>query len=493
MKRALTWIAILLMLAGILGIGTAICTNITFSSRGVTISEWEAAMSEQQTAADKVEKMVKSLRTTYDKWKVEDEQWASRGESLMFAAEQSAQAIGGGTGGAEAWNDAYGAWQAAVAEMNALDDPALDGAKKSVKSLNRTTKSVDGAMQDWAAYGDVILSVGVKQGSLFALCIAWRNMLLFGGIALLIVGVFVLPKVRETIAASHQLVGYLFVLPALLFLLVFVAYPIFYNIVLSFKDVDITNINFPDQQNFVGFKNYIALFNDVDHQMTGAIVNTLVFTIGSIFFQFIIGFLMALLFKEKFPLGGFVRGSIMISWLIPVTVSGLLFKFMFGMNGGIINQFLGVFGFAPVEWLYSVDYAMIAVIIANIWIGIPFNMILLLTGLTTIPADIYESCDIDGAKGLRRLFSITIPMIRPAIMSVLTLGFVYTFKVFDLVKVMTSGGPVNRTQLVSIYAYKLAFEKYEYSMGAAAGAIMFIILLIEGMFYIRAIREDEVM
>jgi ABC-type sugar transport system permease subunit len=138
---------------------------------------------------------------------------------------------------------------------------------------------------------------------------------------------------------------------------------------------------------------------------------------------------------------------------------------MFGMNGGIINQFLGVFGFTPVEWLYSVDYAMIAVIIANIWIGIPFNMILLLTGLTTIPADIYESCDIDGAKGLRRLFSITIPMIRPAIMSVLTLGFVYTFKVFDLVKVMTSGGPVNRTQLVSIYAYKLAFEKYNPDTG----------------------------
>lgn len=493
MKRALTWIAVLVMLAGVLGIGTAVYTNGVFARHGVTISEWETAMTEQQSAVGKVEKMVKSLRSSYDKWKVEDEQWAARGEGLMLAAEQSAQAISAGTGGAQAWNEAYGAWQAAVAELNASDDPALDAAKKSVKSLNRTTKSVDGAMQDWAAYGDLILSVGVEQGSLFARCIAYRNVLLFGGIALLLAGFFVLPKVRETIAASHQLVGYLFVLPALLFLLVFVAYPIFYNIVLSFKDVDITNINFPDQQSFVGFKNYRDLFADVDRQMVGAIVNTLVFTGGSIFFQFIIGFLMALLFKERFPLGGFVRGSIMISWLIPVTVSGLLFKFMFGMNGGIINQFLGVFGFAPVEWLYSVDYAMIAVVIANIWIGIPFNMILLLTGLTTIPADIYESCDIDGAKGLRRLFSITIPMIRPAIMSVLTLGFVYTFKVFDLVKVMTSGGPVNRTQLVSIYAYKLAFEKYEYSMGAAAGAIMFIILLVEGMFYIRAIREDEVM
>ena len=493
MKRALTWIAVLLMLVGIMGIGAAIYTNITFGMHGVTISEWEAALEAQQGAADKVGKMVGSLRSSYDKWKVDSEQWAERGEGLMAAGEESAAQIMAGTGGADAWNEAYAAWQAAVADMNASDDPALDAVKKSVKSLNRTTKSVDGAMQDWAQHGELIERVGVQSGSLFALCIAYRNLLLIGGIALLLVGFFMLPAVRDAIAASHQLVGYLFVLPALLFLLVFVAYPIFYNFVLSFKDVDITNINFPDQQNFVGFKNYIALFTDVDQQMAGAIVNTLVFTVGSIFFQFIIGFMMALLFKEKFPLSGFVRGSIMISWLIPVTVSGLLFKFMFGMNGGIINQFLSVFGFAPVEWLYSVDYAMIAVIIANIWIGIPFNMILLLTGLTTIPADIYESCDIDGAKGLRRLFSITIPMIRPAIMSVLTLGFVYTFKVFDLVKVMTSGGPVNRTQLVSIYAYKLAFEKYEYSMGAAAGAVMFLILLVEGMFYIRAIREDEVM
>jgi len=493
MKRALTWIAVIVMLAGLLGIGEAIYTNITFSMRGVTINEWETALGEQQSAAGKVGKMVGSLRSSYDKWKVDSEDWAARGAGLMEAAEQSAENVLSGKGGAEAWNEAYAAWQAAVADMNASDDPALDAVKKAVKSLNRTTKSVDGAVQDWAKYGDLILSVGVEPGSLFAICVANRNLLLFGGILLLVAGFFVLPKVREVIAASHQLVGYLFVLPALLFLLVFVAYPIFYNFVLSFKDVDITNINFPDQQNFVGFKNYVALFTDVDQQMLGAIINTLVFTVGSIFFQFIIGFMMALLFKEKFPLGGFVRGSIMISWLIPVTVSGLLFKFMFGMNGGIINQFLGVFGFTPVEWLYSVDYAMIAVIIANIWIGIPFNMILLLTGLTTIPADIYESCDIDGAKGLRRLFSITIPMIRPAIMSVLTLGFVYTFKVFDLVKVMTSGGPVNRTQLVSIYAYKLAFEKYEYSMGAAAGAVMFLILLVEGMFYIRAIKEDEVM
>ena len=221
MKRALTWIAILLMLIGIVGIGAAIYTNITFGMHGVTIAEWETALEAQQGAADKVGKMVKSLRSSYDKWKVDSEEWTERGKGLMTAAENSAEAIFAGTGGAEAWNEAYAAWQTAVAEMNASDDPALDGVKKAVKSLNRTTKSVDGAMQDWAQHGELIQRVGVQSGSLFALCIAYRNLLLMGGIVLLLVGFFMLPAVRDAIASSHQLVGYLFVLPALLFLLVF--------------------------------------------------------------------------------------------------------------------------------------------------------------------------------------------------------------------------------------------------------------------------------
>jgi multiple sugar transport system permease protein len=147
----------------------------------------------------------------------------------------------------------------------------------------------------------------------------------------------------------------------------------------------------------------------------------------------------------------------------------------------------------PVEWLLNGGTAMAAIVTANIWIGIPFNMILILTGLTTIPADIYESANIDGASKLRQLFAITIPMIKPAIMSVLTLGFVYTFKVFDLAWVMTKGGPVNATQLVSTYAYRLSFEELLFSRGAASANVLFIILLVMGFFYIRTIDDSEVM
>jgi multiple sugar transport system permease protein len=120
-------------------------------------------------------------------------------------------------------------------------------------------------------------------------------------------------------------------------------------------------------------------------------------------------------------------------------------------------------------------------------------MMLILTGLTTIPKEMYESASMDGAGWFRRLFFITVPMIKPAIMSVLTLGFVYTFKVFDLAWVMTKGGPVNATQLVSTYSYRLSFEELLFSQGAAAANVLFVILLVVGFFYIRTIDDSEVM
>lgn len=294
---------------------------------------------------------------------------------------------------------------------------------------------------------------------------------------------------------SAAFLGIAFSLPALIYMMIFIGYPIVQNIILSFKNVDVYTFARPEAQSFAGFRNYIELFTGANSILPKAILNTVIFTVCSIFFQFIIGFGLALLFNKKFPGCSFFRGVIMISWLLPVTVAGLLFKFMFQLNGGIINQFLVSLNLlkTPIEWLLSGDTAMTAIIIANIWIGIPFNMMLILTGLTTVPNEIYESAGLDGANKLQTLFQITIPMIKPAIMSVLTLGFVYTFKVFDLVWVMTKGGPVNATELVSTYAYRLSFEEFKFSSGAAAANVLFLILLIVGFFYIRTISDEEAM
>ena len=280
--------------------------------------------------------------------------------------------------------------------------------------------------------------------------------------------------------------GFLFALPAAIYMMVFIGYPMIQNLILSFKNVDVYSFAQPNNQVFVGLQNYIELFTSGNSILTKSIANTLIFTVGSIFFQFIIGFALALLFNKKFAGCSFFRGMTMISWLLPVTVAGLLFKFMFASSGGIINQFL--------VSLHIIDHpksAMVAIIVANIWIGIPFNMMLLITGLTTIPAEVYESCSLDGANKIQTLVMVTIPMIKPAIMSVLTLGFVYTFKVFDLVWVMTKGGPINSTELVSTYAYRLSFEEFQFSKGAAAANILFLILLVVGVFYIKLINEEE--
>lgn len=298
---------------------------------------------------------------------------------------------------------------------------------------------------------------------------------------------------RKRKKKSGTYLGFLFAMPALVYMLVFIGYPMIQNLVLSFKNVDVYTFAKPENQSFVGLQNYTELFTDVNSIMSRSIGNTLLFTVGSIFFQFFIGFGLALLFSKKFKGCSFFRGVTMISWLLPVTVAGLLFKFMFASSGGIINQFLMGLHLiqAPIDWLLEPGSAMTAIIVANIWIGIPFNMMLLITGLTTIPEEIYESAHLDGANKIQTLFRITIPMIKPAIMSVLTLGFVYTFKVFDLVWVMTKGGPVNATELVSTYAYRLSFEEFKFSKGAAAANILFMILLVVGCFYIKLINDEE--
>jgi len=284
---------------------------------------------------------------------------------------------------------------------------------------------------------------------------------------------------------QYDNVGILFILPASLYMLFFVGYPIITNFILSFQDVTVKTLRNPVKE-FIGLQNYIELFRQ-DDVLLVSLKNTLVFTIACLIFQFLIGFLLALFFNRKFSFSKPVRGLLMMPWMIPITITGLIFKFMFGTDVGIINYFLKSAGLISqnIDWLTSPSTAMPAVIFANVWIGIPFNMILLATGLTTIPGELYESASIDGAGKLQSFWKITVPLLKPTIESVLILGFIYTFKVFDLIYVMTSGGPVNSTQLLSTYSYKLSFEMFKYSEGSAVANVLFVILLIVGFFYLK--------
>ena len=289
---------------------------------------------------------------------------------------------------------------------------------------------------------------------------------------------------------KYENVGLLFALPAFVYMLIFVGYPIISNIVLSVQDVTVRNLA-RGTKNFVGLNNYIVLFRDEVFRLT--ISNTLKFTVYSLLFQFVIGFALAVFFNKNFSFAKPIRGLLMIPWMIPMTVTALIFKFMFSTDVGIINYLLHSLGIISenIEWLTNPDIALGCVIFANIWIGIPFNTILLSTGLTTISQELYESAAIDGANGFQRFIKITLPLLRPTIESVLVLGFIYTFKCYDLIYVMTSGGPVNSTHLMSTYSYKLSFEMFDYSMGSAAANVLLVILLVVGMVYLKITMEGE--
>ena len=288
----------------------------------------------------------------------------------------------------------------------------------------------------------------------------------------------------------HDNVGLFFVLPAFIYMFFFVGYPIIRNIILSLQDVTVRTLTAPSKP-FVGPQNYKEIFSDPVFMK--ALLNTLLFTICCLVLQFVIGFALALFFNRHFSIAKPIRGLMLIPWMIPITVTALIFKFIFGTDVGILNYILQSLGIISenIDWLTSTNTALFAIICANVWIGIPFNMILISTGLTTIPKELYESASIDGAGKIQTFFKITLPLLRNTIESVLILGFIYTFKVFDLVYVMTGGGPVNSTHMLSTYSYKLSFEMFKYSKGAAVANVLLVILLIVGVFYLRATKEDD--
>ncbi len=291
---------------------------------------------------------------------------------------------------------------------------------------------------------------------------------------------------------KERIIGYCFVLPAVIYMLALIGYPIIYNWIISFQDVTATTLG-SAVRDFVGFENFKAVF--ADPTFPKAMKQTFFYTIMCLVFQFSLGFLFALFFSRKFSFAKPVRGLVVISWMLPVTVTALVFKFMLAEGNGIINtMLLNMHLIAqPIGWLISEKTAIWGLIFANSWVGIPFNMLLLTTGLNNISTDVYEAASIDGANVVQKFFKITIPLLKPTIMSVLVLGFVYTFKVFDLVYVMTGGGPVDATEVMSTYSYKLSFQLFHFGEGAAAANVLFICLFLVALLYLKTISKDEVM
>ncbi len=290
--------------------------------------------------------------------------------------------------------------------------------------------------------------------------------------------------------ASQKMTQLTFALPGVIFMVLMIIVPIIYNITMSFQNVNLMNFS-SNAKSFVGFAVYQKVLSDGIFYV--ALKNTLVFTFWSLLFQFPLGFAMAMFFSQKFKGAEFLRGFNVVAWMVPMVAVAGIFKFMFNGDIGVINTALLSLHLIsePVHWLSSGNTAMASIIISNVWKGVPFNMILLATALTTLPKDVQEAASIDGANTVQRFIHITLPLLKPAMVSVLTLGFIYTFKVFDLVYVMTGGGPGSSTEVLSTLAYRNSFSEYNFSQGAAVANILFILLTLVGLIYIKIVSKEE--
>ncbi len=297
-------------------------------------------------------------------------------------------------------------------------------------------------------------------------------------------------KTNQGKLQNRKLAAYGFILPAVIFILTFVLYPIIYNISISFHEVNVFTLN--GEKAFAGLTNYMAILKMPVFKT--ALFNTFYFTVMCIIFQFGIGFGLALFFSKRFPGNSYTRGLLLVCWILPTIVTGIIWKWILaGDMSGILNYILSLMGIIdkPVLWLTTIKMAMWSVIMTNIWVGIPFNMLLLTTGLITLPGDVYEAAAIDGASRMQRFILITLPLMKPIIMTVITLGFINTFKQFDLIYIMTQGGPVDATELLSTMSYRLTFSNFDFGQGAATANALFAILMIIGCIYLKFTSKGE--
>jgi len=295
-------------------------------------------------------------------------------------------------------------------------------------------------------------------------------------------------RMRTRQRRRAQLTAWAFIAPVVIYLVVFYAYPLYRNLDLSFRDYTLRSF-IDGTADFVWFDNYISVLSS--STFAPALLNTAIFTGVSILFQFTIGLALAVFFFKHFPLAATLRALFLVPWLLPLLVSASVWAWMLNSESGIINAAIHALGGPQINWLTSPDWAMVSVLLANIWIGIPFNLVILYSGLQSIPVDVYEAASLDGANSWQTFWRITFPLLRPVSAITILLGLVYTLKVFDIIWIMTMGGPVNSSTILAIWSYRLGFggQSPDLSPAAAVGNLLIVLAFIFGLIYIRAQRR----
>ncbi len=298
------------------------------------------------------------------------------------------------------------------------------------------------------------------------------------------------PKTNKLTRAKMR-EPYLYIGPSIVVLLLAFGYPLIKNIIMAFQNVNMTTMDSPE---FVGLENFQKIFTD---SYIGMItLNSVIYVVSSVLGQFLLGLTLALALRRPFKGRGIYQSIVFLPWAFSSFVVGLIFRWSFNGEYGVVNDLLiksGIMGFlsdrgivdGSISWLSTPGLSLLVVIVAMIWMGIPFFAIMYLAALQSIPKEIYESAETDGCGRIRSFFAITLPFIKPTIIISLLLRTIWIFNSFDLIVIITQGGPASTSQTLPSYMYSKAFSTYDLSSAAALGLFLMVILLVYSVFFLK--------
>ncbi len=278
----------------------------------------------------------------------------------------------------------------------------------------------------------------------------------------------------------------LFILPALLWVVSFTIYPFFYSIYISLTDMSMMR---PQSTDFIWLENYRQLFQNKD--FLKSVQTSLVFTSWVVLFQFLFGFLLALLMANKRRLVSVVRMSVMLPWVLPPIALALIWAWVLKAgNTGLVNSVLINFGVQPVQW-FGTQYAMFSVILITVWTGVPLSFMLEMASLQKIPEELHEAASVDGANPLQRLFHIILPLMKDTFRINLIMITIASIGYFDIIYAITQGGPRGRTEVLPMLMYNVAFKSHSMGKGSAIAVVMLIMSTVYTLAYLLIFREKR--
>jgi ABC-type sugar transport system permease subunit len=270
---------------------------------------------------------------------------------------------------------------------------------------------------------------------------------------------------------------YLFLLPGIILILIFSFIPFITTVITSFQD---EKLILP-QERFAGISNYQQILTNLHFWYSLSV--TFIYTFVSIFFEAVLGLCLGLTMNRLTPRSSFLRILILIPWTIPTVVTARIWQWMFDYNLGIINYVLEILKIGRVNWLGEPFLALFSIVIADVWKTSPFVAIIVLAGLSAIPQDIHKAATVDGANSWQQFRFMTFPLLLPILGVAVLFRAIDALRIFDLVYVLTGGGPGGSTETLSVYAYKLFFYKGDFGQGAATSVIVLLLVAGFGYFY----------